>query len=164
MVVDAYLVSPGSIGPLCRPGSAQQVRVCDMWRRAVTCLLACHLTSLDCRDFTRKTVRPRAGFAGPTTSTRTRSRWEEAGRGACPPPANDLSLRFAGSIQQGTPGSRLPSCARRTGGDSRSKSRSMLEGLLRVHAGFCAPSAAEAFSSAPRTNVRRGSTTTSSLG
>ena len=34
----------------------------------------------------------RDGFAGPTTSTRTRPRQEEAGRGACPPPANGRHL------------------------------------------------------------------------
>jgi len=34
--------------------------------------------------------RPGDGFAGPTISTRTRSRRGVAGRGACPPPANDL--------------------------------------------------------------------------
>ncbi len=38
----------------------------------------------------------RDGFAGPTTSTRTRSRQEEAGRGACPPPANDVHRGIGG--------------------------------------------------------------------
>ncbi len=65
MVADACLVSPGIIGSLCRPGSAQRVRVCDMWRSAVTCLLACRLISLSCRGFTRKDSSPEGRLCRP---------------------------------------------------------------------------------------------------
>jgi hypothetical protein len=94
MVMDRHLVSPGNIDPLWRPGSAQRVRVCDMWRRAVTCLWLVRSSARSIASSRSWTVRTRDGFAGPTNSTSTRSRREEAGRGARPPPANVLSHGF----------------------------------------------------------------------
>jgi hypothetical protein len=41
----------------------------------------------------------RDGSAGPTTSTRNRLRREEAGRGACPPPAKTLLNKAIGSAR-----------------------------------------------------------------
>jgi hypothetical protein len=93
MVADAYLVSPGIIGPLCRPGSAQRVRLCDMWRRAVTCLLACRLTSLSCRGFTRKNTSPEGRLCRPDNLNDVEAALGGGREGACPPPANGLSAK-----------------------------------------------------------------------
>ena len=77
MIVDAYLVSTGSSGPLCRQGQLNECgsAICGGAPSLVHWLVS--LTSRFCRGFTRKIVRPRDGFAGLTTSTCTWSRWEE---------------------------------------------------------------------------------------
>src|ERR1039458_5209774 len=104
MVADAYLVSPGIFGSRCRPGSAQRVRVCDMWRSAVTCLLACRLTSLSCRGFTRKDSSPEGRLCRPDYFTVQRGRaGRRAGGGAAPLPlmvrlTNDLAGTTAEQI------------------------------------------------------------------
>jgi hypothetical protein len=86
MILDTPLVSPGerpagtqgqfNEGEFVKYGFAQR-----RWFRARRSRRACPfaLEVIDRR-------RTRVGSAGPTTSTSTRWRWEEAGRGACPPP------------------------------------------------------------------------------
>ena len=83
-----------------RPGSAQRVRVCDMWRRAVTCLWLVRSSARSIAGSRTWTVRPRDGFAGPTTSEWRRSCREEAGRGACPLPAKCVGPNWKADLPQ----------------------------------------------------------------
>ena len=64
-----------------------------MWRRAVTCLLACRLISLNCRGFMRKDSSPEGRLCRPDNLNDVEAALGGGREGACPPPANGLSAK-----------------------------------------------------------------------